>query len=181
MTDRYQFDLFDYLFNKGFQRPVSANDLLLENSKLYPGRVRTPTSDPPRAQGPIAAAMIFHDPLDWAVEMQILTDVLIGDLGDLSREPLQTGGGRLAQRVPFFACNADFIYTTEHHRARYTQGAFVDAFRTLFEKFTGSPLEVNYYGGKPFPRAYEWAEKMLAKQMPQGNNNLQFKFYGVVG
>jgi ribonucleotide monophosphatase NagD (HAD superfamily) len=48
-----------------------------------------------------------------------------------------------------FASNADIIYTTEHPVPRFTQGAFVEAFRAIFEKFSGGSLKVDYCG-KPF-------------------------------
>lgn len=100
---------------------------------------------------PIAAALILYEPLDWALKMQVLTDVLLGS---------SLGTPNLRQMVPCYACNPDIVYQDVHPHPRFTQGAFVAAFRGLFEHYTQSPLTVEFCG-KPFEVQYRTAEQMI--------------------
>jgi HAD superfamily hydrolase (TIGR01456 family) len=134
----------------GFKRPVCAQQLHAESPSIFPRKVKQPhlsSAEGPENKGKIAAALIIHDPTEWALEMQVLLDLL----------------SEGAEQLPLYACNADLVYNTEHPTPRLTQGAFVEAFRHLFETVTKTPLEVRFCG-KPFSITYRLAEKMLAEQ-----------------
>ena len=85
------------------------------------------------------AAFILGDPYEWGLDIQILTDVMLSGPGE-------------SQKIPLFACNADIVYNNEHPAPRYTQGAFLEAFRVLYESQANVPLEVQFCG-KPFENA----------------------------
>ncbi len=58
-------------------------------------------------------------------------------------------------------------------------GAFIEAFRCLFEQFTGSPLNVHFCG-KPFEIQYNLAEDMIAKDAIRlGLNSKPTRFIGI--
>jgi len=84
----------------------------------------------------------------------VLSDVLLGDYTK------NKSNSNNEQVIPFYASNADLVYTTEHHRNRYTQGAFTEAFRCIFEQYTKTQLDI-LYCGKPFTIQYRYAEKQL--------------------
>ena len=90
--------------------------------------------------------------MDWTLKVQVLTDVLLGG------HPLIGEGTK--QRVPLYGCNSDLTYMTTFHRPRFTQGAFLQAFATLFHAYTGNALEIEMCG-KPFSVQYRYAEELL--------------------
>lgn len=105
------------------------------------------------------AAFVFHDPVDWTLDIQILSDILVHP--DHNIPEIITPRKQL---IPLYACNADIVYVTEHPYPRYTQGAFVETFRYLFQFYHEIPLELTYYG-KPFKVQYEYAERLLQQQL----------------
>lgn len=115
----------------------------------------------------LSACFIFHDPIDWSLEMQILNDILIEYDGNIAK-----------QRIPLFACNADLVYATEHPLPRFTQGAFVEAFRHLFQLTYGIPLQVTYFG-KPFKVQYDYAETVIKEQAVSLNQEPPQVYFGI--
>ena len=68
----------------------------------------------------------------------------------------------MRQTIPLYACNADVVYMESHQYPRYTQGAFIHAFKSLFENYSGSLLDVDICG-KPFKLQYTTAEEMISE------------------
>ena len=159
----------------GFINPVSINCLHKQYPHIYPCKQPVDSSRQGSTSSKhfsndltslheVSAAMVFHDPFDWGLEMQILSDVLMPFEGTVDESPAlvrdafpQISSQQLArgqpprqypraQRIPLFASNADITYATEFPIARYTQGAFVECFRSLFEMQFGIPLEVRVGG-----------------------------------
>ena len=99
----------------GFRKVSTVRQLLSERPALSPHR-RAACAPCPFAHEPIAAALIIHDPDDWAVEMQVLVDVLTCPelFGTPLGSPLDTPQLSLRQHIPLYACNADLVYTSEH-------------------------------------------------------------------
>ena len=150
----------------GFEKAVSVEDIHREIEDIYPWRrpllQKLPSTATSSSHEPISAAFVFHDPTDWAVEMQILTDCILGG------SPIGSG---MKQRIPLFACNPDLTFKTTFHRPRYTQGAFLEAFSTLFRKYTGEYPNINMCG-KPFPVQYRYAEDMIRKEAERMSNSV---------
>jgi len=163
----------------GFKHPVSANDLFLERPTVYPVRKSSKSTSAAVAERevvaglPVNAALIFHDPLDWGLEAQLLVDVLLGDFSTSTTSHGSKGNddqkneNAMKQVVPLYASNADLVYKTEHSTPRLTQGAFVEAFRAIFEqytqKFSSEPLYIHFCG-KPFQIQYRLAEAVLEEE-----------------
>lgn len=122
----------------------------------------------------IKAVFVFHDPIDWLLDKQILLDTLVSSQTD------SNGHVTFTQRIPMYACNADIIYATNHSIPRLTQGAFVESFRALASiRYTNLKLEITYYG-KPYKTQYDFAINVLEKQVQEMNSNLKLnKFYGI--
>ena len=89
--------------------------------------------------------------------MQVLTDSLLEDLN-----PENQNIERI-QKIPLYASNADLIYMSSFHRPRYTQGAFLEAFRCIYAQYTQKEPKIQYFG-KPFSVQYRYAENMLCAQ-----------------
>ena len=145
----------------GFTHPVSPRQLLAESPTTFKQIVVNsvlPVDDKTGKERDVHAAFILGDPFEWGLDIQILTDVMLPPPGDTEKK----------QRIPLYACNADIVYNNEHAYPRYTQGAFVEAFRALYERhFTLSDgigaLEVEFCG-KPFGITYRKVEDMLRMQ-----------------
>jgi HAD superfamily hydrolase (TIGR01456 family) len=124
----------------------------------------------------IEATFIFDDSPDWLLDMQILSDILVSTKSSASASSSHPAK---YQRVPVFASNADIVYATDYSLPRFTQGAFVESFRHLFQLYHHIPLEVTYYG-KPYDIQYKYAEEMIAKQSEKlGYSSLPLVYYGV--
>lgn len=162
------------MHNYGFRRVIIPMNILAGYPTAYP-RIKHTKQTQAVHKYDIQAAFVVHDPTDWTVDMQILSDILIEPS---SSSRLTIASTNIGQKIPLYACNADLVYTTEHHLPRYTQGAFVEAFRHLFEKFTKTSLHVTQYG-KPYPSQYALAEKLIqAESTRLGHGEVQI-FYGI--
>jgi HAD superfamily hydrolase (TIGR01456 family) len=170
----------------GFHKAVSSFDLHNEDPGVYPlMRCSGSTPDtvaPLHLSADIQAAFIFGESINWGLDSQILSDLLV----TYSGTGTGTGTGGHQSQFPIFACNADIVYSTTHQLPRYTQGAFVHAFTSLHQLYTNTttPVKVDFCG-KPFPVQYEFAEKMLletSRRLQQGEGEgggVLRRFYGV--
>lgn len=154
----------------GFKRVLSSNCMLKSSPLSFPAprqlSFRKAQYDPNEQFG---AVLIFHDPVDWALDMQIASDILS-----------QTTNG---EAVPLFGCNADLAYSTEHHLPRFTQGAFLESFRHLYQTYHKAPLNYTCFG-KPYRIQYDFAEQMLQSEAQRiggdcPNDACNAIFYGV--
>ncbi len=167
----------------GFQK-IYDSQFIFENSPgILPTRKHHNPHAPRNPLPPIEAAFIFDDPVDWTLDMQVLSDLLIGE--EKTTVPSPTDPNNLEhhhkkfQKIPLFACNADIVYATDYPHPRYTQGAFVESFRHLFQLYHRIPLQMTYYG-KPFDIQYRYAEDMLHKQSEKlGYDHPPLQFFGV--
>jgi ribonucleotide monophosphatase NagD (HAD superfamily) len=73
---------------------------------------------------------VFHDPRDWALDVQVLCDVIQshGIVGG----PYQSG----ASPVELVFCNPDLIWRSDFERPRLGQGAFKEAFQAVYKATT---------------------------------------------
>lgn len=133
----------DIARNYGFKHVFNAHALHANRPSLYP-QVKPQGGHLGVELSSISAIINFHDPIDWALEMQIASDILVE-----SSDP-----------IPYLSCNADILYSAEHHRPRYTQGAFNTCLRHLLKESFGFHLDIEYYG-KPYNVQYRYAENML--------------------
>ncbi len=136
----------------GFTHPVGSRQLLAESPTAFQQIVSSSLVDATAddAARKVHAAFVLGDPYEWGLDIQILTDVMLSGPGE-------------KQKIPLFACNADIVYNNEHHSPRYTQGAFIEAFRVLYERQASVPLDVEFCG-KPYGITYHHAKSMLRDQ-----------------
>jgi len=124
---------------------------------------------------PISAIFVFHDPRNWALDIQIIIDV-IQSRGVIDR-PRPLDG---APPVELIFCNPDLLWRSEFPRPRLGQGAFREAFQAVFKALTGAPYPHVQYG-KPTKHTYDFAEMMLRARMKElhgpSGPDIQPRFY----
>lgn len=128
------------------------------------------------SQMPISGVFVFHDPRQWALDIQILCDVL------------QSGGiiggpyiGQSSKPVELIFCNPDLLWRSAFERPRLGQGSFIQAFQAVYrvcchtifgvsmlmfgiQALTGSTYPYIQYG-KPTAATYSFAEKVLTDRL----------------
>lgn len=131
----------------------------------------------------IDAILVFNDPRDWAVDIQLIVDLVFSDRGYLgthgsnnastTKDPQATTedsqGQKGGQPILIMYSNSDMLWSTGYHLPRFGQGAFIHAVHNVVEgaKFmlqsqpTRKPVRQVIYG-KPKKVTYNFASRMLA-------------------
>ena len=116
--------------------------------------------------------MIFNDPRDWALDTQIILDLLMsqaGYLGSLSPKngdiSLPNRGYQQDDQPPIYFSNPDLFWAAAYHLPRLGQGGFREALEGVWSAVTGGEklgvmLEKRMFG-KPYQGTYEFAERRL--------------------
>ena len=120
----------------------------------------------------VAAILVFHEPRDWALDIQIVIDLLLsaqGYLGTLSakngRTELRNCGYQQDGQPKLWFSNADLLWAAEYQHARLGQGAFKEALAGAWAAITGglgkrTALKCKTIG-KPSYETYSFAERKL--------------------
>ncbi|KAG2519354.1 hypothetical protein JM16_007183 [Phytophthora kernoviae] len=145
-------DVWNVAKNYGFKKVVSVKDLVRHNPTEYPF-LHYEQKLAPHHEEPIEAIIVMHDPIDWAPEIQVAVDALIGGNPPGSGNPS-------GKQTPLFVSNDDFVFSGAYPFPRFAQGAFTRCLKLLYEDFTGRTLEVTNYG-KPHNVTYNYAEGLL--------------------
>ncbi|GKT96384.1 HAD-superfamily subfamily IIA hydrolase [Colletotrichum tofieldiae] len=110
----------------------------------------------------IDAMFVFNDPRDWALDIQIITDLLLsreGLLGTYSAKngdaSLANGGWQQDGQPALIYSNADLFWPTTYHQPRFGQGAFQAAVAGVWKELRTTVF------GKPFATTYRYAERVL--------------------
>jgi len=120
----------------------------------------------------VATILVFHDPRDWALDIQIVTDLLFsyrGYLGTLSEKNGRRGyenNGYLQDGQPsLWISNPDLRWASEYPLNRLGQGAFRSALVGVWDSLTGGAkngAKLQYQQmGKPSGMTYGFAEHRL--------------------
>ena len=160
----------------GFSKVACVRDLHEEFPSVYNHRIPMNLPSSTEIGEPIEAILLFHDCIDWGLEMQVMWDVLVGRQQNNYNVP---DNEVLKQRIPVFACNADIVSPTMHPSPRFTQGAFVHAFKALFEIYSGGEKLIVNTCGKPFKVQYDYATKLLAAEAALQGLESVTQYYGV--
>ncbi|KAL8708104.1 MAG: hypothetical protein Q9220_006958 [cf. Caloplaca sp. 1 TL-2023] len=171
----------------GFQHPITPADIITASPQIWPFTpaslletyarharplplpIFTPFSSStplPTTHLTIASILVFADPRDWALDTQIILDVLLSGNGVLgTRRPLSssskaTKATKHNATPPIYFSNPDIHWSSSHHLPRLGQGAFQAAFRGVWNAVTHLPLHATTIG-KPSQAAFEFAEKIL--------------------
>ena len=120
----------------------------------------------------IAAILVFHDPRDWALDIQIVTDLLLSENGVLGTVSPQNGNPTLpndgwqqdGQPTVYFS-NPDVVWASEYHMDRLGQGAFLQALAGTFNAIAGRRTKPGGFErilfGKPTAKTFVFAERKL--------------------
>uniref|UniRef100_M4B8B3 Uncharacterized protein n=1 Tax=Hyaloperonospora arabidopsidis (strain Emoy2) TaxID=559515 RepID=M4B8B3_HYAAE len=98
----------------GFNKIVSVKDLLHHHPMQYPF-MHLEQRAAPHYNEPIEAIIVMHDPIEWAPEIQVTVDVLIG--GDPPGSGCPSG-----KQTPLFLSNDDFVFSGAYPFPRFAQG-----------------------------------------------------------
>lgn len=107
------------------------------------------------SQTKIDAIMVFADSRNWAVDQQIILELLMskdGRMGTIS-ETFEDG-------PPIYFAHSDFIWATNYKLVRYGMGALQVSIAALFREHTGKEMKVIRFG-KPQRSTFKYAEKVL--------------------
>ncbi|KAI0058631.1 HAD-superfamily hydrolase [Artomyces pyxidatus] len=116
---------------------------------------------------PISAIFVFHDPRNWALDIQVMTDVLLSQGiigGPYIHSSTETSKGKPPVKVVF--CNPDLQWRSEFERPRLGQGAFRVAFQAVFKALSGEEYPYVQYG-KPTKATYDFAAEVLRQRMKE--------------
>ena len=166
----------------GFKSVVTPGDILMGHPGIWPfnqiftdyyKKTARPLPRPVNAADPdnslkINAIFVYNDPRDWALDSQIILDLLLskdGVLGTYSEKngnlSLHNNGWQQDGQPPIFFSNADLFWSTSYHLPRLGQGGFQASLVGVWNATTsGADLERKSIG-KPFPATYDYAEKVM--------------------
>ena len=122
----------------------------------------------------INAIFVYNDPRDWALDTQIILDLLLskdGVLGTYSEKngkaDLPNNGWQQDGQPPLYFSHADLFWATSYHLPRLGQGGFQASLEGVWNATTsGAELARNSIG-KPFSATYDYAEKVIHKYREQ--------------
>ncbi|KAH9208975.1 HAD-like domain-containing protein [Leptodontidium sp. 2 PMI_412] len=187
----------------GFKHVVTPADILMACPKIWPFskifsqsykdscRPLPQPIDPtnPSKSLKISAIFVFNDPRDWALDTQIIMDLLMskeGILGTVSEKngnpSLRNSGYQQDGQPKLYFSNPDLLWAAAYHMPRLGQGGFQAALAGVFNEVTRAHLKRTVIG-KPYPATYLYAEqvlwdhrKMLLGQSGQGGKRLSRVF-----
>lgn len=118
----------------------------------------------------IDAMFVFNDPRDWALDSQIILDLLLSKEGVLGTYSEKNGdaafhnhGWQEDGQPRLFFSNPDLFWAAEYHLPRLGQGGFRVALEGLWRTTTNTKRLRYSIIGKPYPATYRYAERMLKK------------------
>lgn len=175
----------------GFQSVVTPGDILKACPEIFPfdplpefydkqevlplpKPLYSPKNGPETLQDSlqIHAVLVFNDPRDWAVDIQLIKDLLDSHQGYLGTRASdfkpQDDKPYDNLVVPIIFSNSDYQWSAGYHLPRLGQGSFQSALHGNIAEASqdkGQKLHIPFYRfGKPYPTAYRWAERALREQ-----------------
>ncbi|KAI2778077.1 HAD-superfamily hydrolase [Daldinia loculata] len=159
----------------GFRHVITPADILAAHPTVWPfdplmEELYAKTARPLPSPNPkIDAIFVFNDPRDWALDIQIILDLLMskdGILGTYSPrnglKDLPNGGWQRDGQPPLFFSNPDLFWAAGYPHPRLGQGAFQAAIAGIWREVTAGAAELERVTiGKPHGRTYEFAERVL--------------------
>ncbi|PCH43585.1 HAD hydrolase [Wolfiporia cocos MD-104 SS10] len=147
----------------GFKKVYTTLDVLAWNPSVWPFHDLTPqekqsTEPVDFSQTPITAIFVYHDPCNWALDVQVICDVL--QSGGIIGAPYGTATPDGRPRPELIFCNPDLIWRSDFDRPRLGQGGFRVAFQAVYKALTGSEYPYVQYG-KPTEATYQFTKKVL--------------------
>ncbi|KAI1365388.1 HAD-like domain-containing protein [Xylaria arbuscula] len=164
----------------GFRSVITPADIAAAHPTMFPFESQlkeyyASTARPLPSPNPkIDAMFVFNDPRDWAVDTQIIVDLLLSENGVLGTYSAKNGRGGSREGENYgwqsdgqphlYFSNHDLFWSATYHLPRFGQGAFQAALVGIWDQITGGKAELRRTTiGKPYPRTYEFAETVLAQ------------------
>ncbi|OAA60650.1 HAD-superfamily hydrolase, subfamily IIA, CECR5 [Cordyceps fumosorosea ARSEF 2679] len=177
----------------GFQRAVTPADLIAANPHIYPfahlrdslhketsplpdGKSAAAITDPYSRSIPpdalkVDQILVWNDPRDWALDIQVIHDLLVSHRGYLGTLSSHNGDASLADagwqqdgQPALWISNLDLVWRTEHPVNRFGTGAFLEALKGVWAGVTGGAAPLRYRAlGKPSRHTYEYAHERLLR------------------
>ncbi|KAL9114939.1 MAG: hypothetical protein Q9227_001182 [Pyrenula ochraceoflavens] len=170
----------------GFKNVITPGDIYVaypeiwpfsSNFKTYYSSFARPLPRPISPSSPgeslkIDAIFVFNDPRDWALDAQVILDVLLSEKGIIGKQSRKNNDWSLPnrgylqdQQPPIYFSNPDLLWAAKYHLPRLGQGGFREALEGLWAALTGGPREgvelQKKVFGKPFRQTYSFAERRL--------------------
>lgn len=174
----------------GFSRAVTPADLIHDNASIYPfdrlkdslhsrhrplpdgksaSRIADAYSRDMAADAlKIDQILVWNDPRDWSLDIQIIHDLLLSHRGYLGTVSDKNGNPSLANngwqqdgQPHLWISNLDLVWKTEYPVNRFGTGAFVEALKGVWSAVTGG-AELQFEAlGKPSQFTYDYAHRRL--------------------
>ena len=122
----------------------------------------------------ISAILVFHDPRDWALDIQIIVDLLLSEQGVLGTISSKNGNRNLPNygyqhdgQPMIYYSNPDLWWASDYHLNRLGQGGFRRALNGVIVTIMGREAVKNkarlerIMFGKPTEETYRFAEAKL--------------------
>ncbi|KKZ61715.1 HAD-superfamily subfamily IIA hydrolase [[Emmonsia] crescens] len=169
----------------GFKSVVTPGDIFRSHPEIWPfsdafnDYYRRFTSQLPRqidAVDPskslkIDAILVFNDPRDWALDIQIIIDILLSSQGIVGTYSSKNNNPDLPNRgyqqngqPPLYFSNPDLLWAAQYHQPRLGQGAFKASLEGVWAAVTGGASLATTVIGKPCELTYRFAEKRLNQE-----------------
>ncbi|KAF8583910.1 HAD-superfamily hydrolase [Ramaria rubella] len=153
----------------GFRNVYIPLDILAWNSDIWPFHTLTPEEQKfvKRAdfsQIPISSILVFHDPRNWSLDIQIMIDILRSRTGSPGAPYCSPKDPNAHHAVELVFCNPDLLWRSTLEQPRLGQGAFLQAFQAVYKSVTGAYYPYTQYG-KPHEATYRFAESMLIERV----------------
>ncbi|KAL4074323.1 HAD-like domain-containing protein [Scleroderma citrinum] len=147
----------------GFKQVYNTLDVLAWNPSVWPFHdltveERASVKNVDFSKFPIAAIFVFHDPRNWALDIQVICDVI--QSGGIVGGPYVSECAR--KPVDLVFCNPDLVWRSEFERPRMGQGAFKEAFQAVFKAMTGATYPYVQFG-KPTEATYTFVARILSR------------------
>ncbi|CAL1708220.1 unnamed protein product [Somion occarium] len=167
----------------GFKRAYTTLDVLAWNPAVWPfhtlseserasTKVLKRCSDLPHhspqvdfSKTPIRAILVFHDPRNWALDVQVIYDVIMSR-GIIGAPYIHPNEYASSPKIDLVFCNPDLVWRSDFARPRLGQGAFREAFQAVFKSFTGTTYPYIQYG-KPTKATYDFATQVLTDRLAE--------------
>ncbi|KAI0908683.1 HAD-like domain-containing protein [Ustulina deusta] len=161
----------------GFRSVITPADIVVAHPTMFPFESQlkdhyAATARPLPSPNPkIDAIFVFNDPRDWAVDTQIIVDLLLSQDGVLGTYSPKNGrvehenhGWQVDNQPHLYFSNHDLFWSASYHLPRFGQGAFQAALAGIWNQITRGTAEMKRTTiGKPYARTYEYAEMVLAQ------------------
>ena len=172
----------------GFTNVVTPGDIYGAHPEIWPfsgnfkdyyKQFARPLRKPIDAESPhdslkIDAVLVFNDPRDWGLDLQLILDVMLSHQGIMGTYSSKNGDRSLPNngylqdgQPPLYYSNPDLVWASDYHLSRLGQGGFREAVDGVWNALTGGPREGAHLHktvmGKPFKPTYDYAEKVLLR------------------